>query len=34
MTTRVGNYGYGNLGSAIECAVNEDDDMELVGVFR
>ena len=28
MTTRVGIYGYGNLGRGIECAVNAADDME------
>src|SRR5574344_2534348 len=33
MTTRVGIYGYGNLGRGIECAVNAADDMELVAVF-
>lgn len=26
MTTRVGIYGYGNLGRGIECAVNAADD--------
>ena len=30
MTTRVGIYGYGNLGRGIECAVNAADDMELL----
>ena len=33
MTTRVGIYGYGNLGRGIECAVNAAEDMELVAVF-
>lgn len=33
MTTRVGIYGYGNLGRGIECAVNSINDMELVAVF-
>ena len=33
MTTRVGIYGYGNLGRGIECAVNSSNDMELVAVF-
>ena len=33
MTTRVGIYGYGNLGRSIECAVNSSNDMELVAVF-
>ena len=33
MTTRVGIYGYGNLGRGIECAVNAADDRELVDVF-
>lgn len=33
MTTKVGIYGYGNLGKGIECAVNAAPDMELVAVF-
>ena len=33
MTTRVGIFGYGNLGRGIECAVNAAADMELVAVF-
>ena len=33
MTTRVGIYGYGNLGKGIECAVKAASDMELVAVF-
>ncbi|MBW7569640.1 diaminopimelate dehydrogenase [Succinivibrio faecicola] len=33
MTTRVGIYGYGNLGRGIELAVNAAEDMELVAVF-
>lgn len=28
MTTRVGIYGYGNLGRGIECAVNAADEMQ------
>ena len=31
--TRVGIYGYGNLGRGIECAIKQNDDMELVAVF-
>ena len=31
--TRVGIYGYGNLGRGIECALKQNDDMELVAVF-
>ena len=30
---RVGIYGYGNLGRGIECAIKQNPDMELVGVF-
>ena len=33
MTTRVGIFGYGNLGRGIELAVNAAEDMELVAVF-
>lgn len=30
---RIGILGYGNLGRGVECAVAQNDDMELVGVF-
>ena len=30
---RVGILGYGNLGKGIECAIKQNDDMELVAVF-
>ena len=30
---RIGIYGYGNLGRGVECAVKQNDDMELVAVF-
>ena len=30
---RIGIYGYGNLGRGIECAIKQNPDMELVGVF-
>lgn len=30
---KVGILGYGNLGKGVECAVVNNDDMELVGVF-
>lgn len=33
MKIRIGIMGYGNLGRGIECAVRQNDDMELVGVF-
>ncbi|MBQ2381189.1 MAG: diaminopimelate dehydrogenase [Succinivibrio sp.] len=33
MTTRIGIFGYGNLGRGIELAVNAAEDMELVAVF-
>ena len=30
---KVGIYGYGNLGKGVECAINQNDDFSLVGVF-
>lgn len=33
MKTRIGIFGYGNLGRGVECAIHQCDDMELVGVF-
>lgn len=33
MKTRIGILGYGNLGRGVECAVHQNDDMELVAVF-
>ena len=33
MSIRSGIMGYGNLGRGIECAVKQNDDMELVAVF-
>ena len=33
MSTRIGILGYGNLGRGVECAIRQNDDMELVGVF-
>lgn len=33
MSIRVGIIGYGNLGRGVECAVKQNDDMELVAVF-
>ena len=33
MAIRIGIYGYGNLGKGVECAVRQNSDMELVGVF-
>ena len=33
MSIRVGIMGYGNLGRGIECALKQNPDMELVGVF-
>ena len=29
MSIRVGILGYGNLGRGVECAVKQNDDMEL-----
>ena len=31
--TRIGILGYGNLGRGVECAIKQNDDMELVAVF-
>ncbi len=33
MSIRIGIYGYGNIGRAIECAVKQNEDMEVVAVF-
>ena len=33
MKTRIGIYGYGNLGRGVESAIRQNDDMELVAVF-
>ncbi len=33
MKTRIGILGYGNLGRGIECALKQNNDMELVAVF-
>lgn len=33
MKTRIGILGYGNLGRGIECAVAQNEDMELTAVF-
>lgn len=33
MKIRIGIMGYGNLGKGIECAIRQNDDMELVAVF-
>ena len=33
MRIRIGIYGYGNLGKGVECAIHQNRDMELVGVF-
>ena len=30
---RIGIYGYGNLGRGVECAIGQNPDMELVGIF-
>ncbi len=30
---RIGIVGYGNIGRAVECAVKQNRDMELVGIF-
>jgi len=33
MKTRIGILGYGNLGRGVECAVRQNEDMELAAVF-
>ena len=33
MSIRIGIMGYGNLGRGIECAIKQNDDLELVAVF-
>ena len=33
MSIRIGIMGYGNLGRGVECAIKQNDDLELVGVF-
>lgn len=33
MSIRIGIIGYGNLGRGIECAIRQNDDLELVAVF-
>ena len=30
---KIGILGYGNLGKGIECAVQQNDDIELTAVF-
>lgn len=32
-TMRIAIYGYGNLGRGVECAIMQNADMELVGIF-
>ena len=33
MSTRIGIIGYGNLGRGVECAIRQNEDMELAAVF-
>lgn len=33
MNIRIGILGYGNLGRGVECAIKQNDDMELTAVF-
>ncbi|MEG2670174.1 MAG: diaminopimelate dehydrogenase, partial [Oscillospiraceae bacterium] len=33
MTIKIGILGYGNLGRGVECAIKQNPDMKLVGVF-
>ena len=30
---RIGIVGYGNLGKGVECAIRQNSDLELYGVF-
>ena len=30
---KIGIYGYGNLGRGVECAIKQNKDMALVGIF-
>ncbi len=30
---KIGILGYGNLGHGVECAIEQNSDMELVAVF-
>ena len=32
MSIRIGILGYGNLGRGVECAIRQNDDMELVAI--
>ena len=33
MSIKIGILGYGNLGRGVECAVKQNEDMELAAVF-
>ena len=33
MSIRIGIIGYGNLGRGVECAIKQNDDLELAAVF-
>ena len=33
MAIRIGIFGYGNLGRGVECAIRQNEDLELVAVF-
>ncbi len=33
MSIKIAIAGYGNLGKGVECAINQNDDMELYGIF-
>ena len=33
MSTRIGILGYGNLGRGVECAIRQNEDMELAAIF-
>ena len=30
---KIGIFGYGNLGRGVECAIKQNDDLELAAVF-
>lgn len=33
MSIKIGILGYGNLGKGVECAIRQNEDMELAAVF-
>ena len=33
MAIKIGIFGYGNLGKGVECAIQQNQDLELTAVF-